>query len=174
MLFFLRTVTYALPPSAAAPHCVRSKFLPTSDLEQTSKFQMKATCDLLYLCWPSSWRVMTLGGQGGSDVSTRWEPRLTRSLELLQQNIVFHYYHFVVQTLDLNFFRRPLGLQEGTVVVKGHLHLMTQKLWPPRGDHNSGTHAVLMRKIHTNVEWDKTMGWHFISQGSKVSFAAPS
>lgn len=61
----------------------------------------------------------------------------------------------------LEFLQR-LGLHEGVAVVKGHLHLTTLKLWPPCGDHNSGTHAVLMRKIHTNVEWDKTMGWHFI------------
>lgn len=42
--------------------------------------------------------------------------------------------------------------------VKGRRHLPTQKLWPPRGDRNSGSHAVLMRKIHTNVEWDETTG----------------
>lgn len=91
---------------------------------------------------------------------------------MLQQNTVFNYHHLLLQTLDVNFFRLTIALQKETLVVKGHVNLTSQELWPPRGDHNSVTHAVLIRKFHTNVEWHKTMGGHFISQGSKVSFTA--
>lgn len=123
----------------------QSKCLPTSDLGHHS------------LKW-MQWR---------EHIMETAKLRLTSLFERLQQNIVFHYRHFVSQTLELNIFSLPLGLQERTVVVKGHLHLTTPELWSPRGDHNSGTHAVLMRKIHTNVEWDKTTGWHFIPRDQR-------